>query len=72
MNGYRSKRRMRAKRADRSQGIVQARVTICFPPDAHATLEMIVKQKKVSLAWVVRLAAERYLAEKWPLFKEQA
>ena len=44
------------------------RATITFPPDLYATLEEIAKQKKVSLAWVVRDAAEQYLAEKWPLF----
>jgi len=31
-------------------------------------MEDIARQKKVSLAWVVREAAEQYIAEKWPLF----
>ncbi len=44
------------------------RATISFPPDLYATLEKIAKQKKVSLAWVVREASEKYLADKWPLF----
>ena len=39
------------------------RATITFPPELHATLEEIAKQKKVSLAWVVRDASERYVAE---------
>jgi len=30
-------------------------------------LEKIARQKKVSLAWVVREAAEQYIANKWPL-----
>lgn len=47
------------------------RATISFPPDLYASLEEIAKQKKVSLAWVVREAAEQYLAEKWPLFRGQ-
>jgi metal-responsive CopG/Arc/MetJ family transcriptional regulator len=47
------------------------RATITFPPDLYATLEEIAKQKKVSLAWVVRDAAEQYLAGKWPLFGKQ-
>ena len=29
---------------------------------------LIAKEKKVSLAWVVREAADKYIAEKWPLF----
>jgi hypothetical protein len=47
------------------------RATISFPPDVYETLEVIAKEKKVSLAWVVRDAAERYIADKWPLFKGQ-
>jgi predicted DNA-binding protein len=34
----------------------------------YETLEAIAKDKKVSLAWVVREAVEKYVAEKWPLF----
>lgn len=39
------------------------RASITFPPDLYETLEEIAQQKKVSLAWVVRDAAERYVAE---------
>jgi hypothetical protein len=45
------------------------RATISFPYDIYQTLEEVAAQKKVSLAWVVREAAEQYIAEKWPLFK---
>ena len=44
------------------------RATISFPSDIYQTLEGIARQKKVSLAWVVREASEQYIAEKWPLF----
>jgi hypothetical protein len=47
------------------------RATISFPPDVYQTLEIIAKEKKVSLAWVVRDATEKYIADKWPLFKGQ-
>ena len=47
------------------------RATISFPSDVYATLDEIAKQKKVSLAWVVREATEKYLADKWPLLKGQ-
>lgn len=43
------------------------RATISFPPELYKTLEDIARQKKVSLAWVVREAAEQYIADKWPL-----
>ena len=44
------------------------RASISFPPDVYRTLEEIARKKKVSLAWVVREAAEKYIAEQWPLF----
>lgn len=47
------------------------RATISFPAEVYETLETIAKQKKVSLAWVVREAAEQYLATKWPLLRGQ-
>lgn len=43
------------------------RASVSFPPDVYETLEVIAKQKKVSLAWVVREATEKYIADKWPL-----
>lgn len=44
------------------------RASISFPPEVYKTLEGIAKEKKVSLAWVVREAAEKYIEEQWPLF----
>jgi len=48
------------------------RATISFPAEIYQTLEDIARQKKVSLAWVVREAIEQYIADKWPLFKGKA
>ena len=39
------------------------RVSISFPTDTYATLANLAKQKRVSLAWVVRDAAEQYVCE---------
>ena len=44
------------------------RATISFPTELYKTLEGIARDKKVSLAWVVREAAEQYIVDKWPLF----
>ena len=55
----------------KGQSTTSVRATISFPPDVYQTLEGIAKEKKVSLAWVVREAAEKYIADKWPLFKGQ-
>jgi hypothetical protein len=67
---------MKAKKREgrkqtRAESTAQVRATISFPPEIYKTLEEIAKQKKVSLAWVVRDAAEQYLTDKWPLFGKQ-
>jgi metal-responsive CopG/Arc/MetJ family transcriptional regulator len=57
---------MKRKKADgaKTGSSLLVRASISFPPDLYETLEGIAKQKKVSLAWVVRDAAERYVAGK--------
>lgn len=52
------------------KSIAAPRTSVTFPPQLYRTLEQIAKQKKVSIAWVVRDAAEKYVADQWPLFKE--
>jgi metal-responsive CopG/Arc/MetJ family transcriptional regulator len=52
-----------------AQGAV--RNTVSFPPQLYATLEDLAKQKKVSFGWVVREAAEKYVADQWPLLQER-
>lgn len=52
------------------ESLVSVRASISFPADIYQTLEEIAAQKKVSLAWVVRDAAEQYIAEKWPLLRK--
>jgi len=50
-------------------GEATVRASISFPAELYRTLEEIAREKKVSLAWVVRDAAEQYVSAKWPLFK---
>lgn len=47
------------------------RASVSFPSEVYKTLEVIAKEKKVSMAWVVRDAAEKYIEGKWPLFAEK-
>ena len=54
-----------------TEASASVRASVTFPPDIYRTLEEIAKQKQVSLAWVVRDAAEQYIADKWPLFEQQ-
>lgn len=44
------------------------RVSVSLPHDVHSALEQIAQEKKVSVAWVVRDAVDKYFADKWPLF----
>jgi metal-responsive CopG/Arc/MetJ family transcriptional regulator len=44
------------------------RASVSFPQDLYDTVEKIAAEKKVSLAWVVRDAVEKYVADQWPLF----
>ena len=47
-----------------------ARASASLPPELYSTLQDIAKQKKVSVAWVIRDAAERYIADQWPLLEK--
>jgi hypothetical protein len=57
------KGKMAAGKTIKSQTASWVRASISFPSNLYETLEELAKQKKVSLAWVVRDAAERYVAE---------
>ncbi|MEW5770846.1 MAG: CopG family transcriptional regulator [Pseudomonadota bacterium] len=54
---------------DSDAGTVRA--SISFPADHYAELERMAQEKKVSLAWIVRDAVEKYLADQWPLLRTQ-
>ena len=43
------------------------RASITFPPDVYRTIEDLAKRKKVSIAWIVREAVEKYVNDQWPL-----
>lgn len=47
----------------KTEGAASVRASISFPPDVYEVLEELARRKKVSLAWVVRDAVERYVAE---------
>jgi metal-responsive CopG/Arc/MetJ family transcriptional regulator len=67
---------MSPSRSKRS-GIVTAaggaavRASVSFPSDLYESLEEIARHKKVSLAWVIREAAERYTAVERALLKPE-
>jgi hypothetical protein len=66
---------MKARRADgkriKAQSTVAVRATISFPPDVYEALGEIAKQNRVSLAWVVRDAVDKYAKDKWPILTRE-
>jgi hypothetical protein len=50
------------KSGTKAQSASWVRASISFPHELYRTLEDLAKKKKVSLAWVVRDAAEKYVA----------
>lgn len=64
------KKRGSGKRAKRkTDGMVRA--SSSYPRELYRMLEAIAGEKKVSIAWVMRDAAQRYVDERWPLFAKK-
>lgn len=51
------------------EGSKSVRASVSFPRDLYETLEQMAKGKKVSVAWIVRDATEKYVSDQWPLFE---
>ena len=63
---------MTAKRGRKPTGKPRAtRASASLPPEIYSTLQDIAKQRKVSVSWIIRDAAEKYIAEQWPLFESR-
>jgi predicted DNA-binding protein len=63
---------VRARRSRRVGTVGSPRASITFPLELYRTLEDLAKSKKVSVAWIVREATEKYVAEQWPLFAKRS
>ena len=46
------------------------RTTVSIPANDYEQLERLAEQKRVSVAWVVREAVDKYLTAESPLFRE--
>lgn len=60
-----------AKKQTKQPTSASPRASVTFPPELYHTLEDLARRKKVSVAWVVREAAEKYVADQWPLFAKK-
>lgn len=62
----------KTKRPTKAQNVGKSvRTSVSLPPELHDTLARLAKDKKVSVAWVIRDAAEKYVGEQWPLFNRE-
>ncbi len=58
---------MKRKSSEKTEARAKTRMSVSLPSSLHEDLEQIARDKKVSLAWVMREAAEKYVADQWPL-----
>jgi len=55
-------------KGENTKSAAQPPASVTFPPEPHRNLDDLAKKKKVSIAWIVREAADKYLADQGPLF----
>jgi metal-responsive CopG/Arc/MetJ family transcriptional regulator len=46
------------------------RTSVSFPADLYHTLERIAEEQKLSVAWIIRDATEKYVKDRWPLLDQ--
>lgn len=61
----RATRRGKMRRTSRS-----VRTSVTLSHEVYETLGKLAKQKKVTVAWIIRDAAEKYIGNEWPLFRQ--
>ena len=52
------------------QATKSVRTSVTLPRDVYETLVLLAKDKRVTVAWVIRDASEKYVGEAWPLLRE--
>jgi len=65
-----NKKRVRAPESRNAPRAVRASVSL--RPELYRTLEALAKQRRVSTAWILRDAAERYVSDQWPLLSDKS
>lgn len=59
------------QRKDAESSAPTHRISVTFPSDLYQTLGRIAEQQKLSVAWVIRDAAEKYVSDRWPLLERK-
>ncbi len=47
------------------------RTSVSLPQELYSELALLAKRKKVSMAWIIRDAAEKYIANNNPFFEDR-
>jgi metal-responsive CopG/Arc/MetJ family transcriptional regulator len=47
------------------------RTSVSFSQELYSELALPAKRKKVSMAWIIRDAAKKYIANNYPFFKDR-
>lgn len=55
--------------SDRHRDRASMRTSVSLPRSLYSEVERIAGKNKVSIAWVIRDAVEKYVAEEAPLFR---
>ena len=55
------------QRIDATTRADPARISVTFEREQYELLEKVAAEHKVSVAWVVRDAVEKYISDRWPL-----
>ena len=59
------------KKVSKQKAAPSHRTSVTFPAELYRTLETIAEQQKLSVAWVIRDAAEKYVSDRWPLLERK-
>jgi predicted DNA-binding ribbon-helix-helix protein len=62
---------MKPKRTTPKVNSKSVRASVTLSIERYRELEMIAGEKKVSVAWVVREALDRYVTDRWPLLSDK-
>ena len=57
---------MAQKKKSKSGAASTRRTSVTFPSDLYQTLEQIANEQKLSVAWLIRDAAEKYVTARSP------
>ena len=63
---------VRARKRKPPTSEMVARASVSFPIEHYQELERIAEDNKVSVAWVVRQAVEKYLVDRYPLLSDRS